>query len=139
MIRGKKNIFKKDNEEDEVPEISYQDWRRQQQEQEQPMSYQEAQAMHSEHPIDAQNIEPRDKMTLKDLRDVADNPSPKGKYPIRINGKIFDLNYLENYVLEVNSFKMLSKLKRYNSGLIYDRIGGYENTLMRAKRHRRKK
>lgn len=93
----------------------------------------------SEDYVDARNIKSKNRMTLKDLRDIADNPSEPGKYAMQINGRVIDLNYLEEYVLQTNNFSMISKLKRYNSGIIYDDIRGYDRYLSSAKKHRGKK
>jgi len=89
--------------------------------------------------VDARNIKSKNDMTLRDLRDVVNNPSPNGKYAMKINGRTIDLRQLEEYVLRNNQFSQLSRIKRYYSGLINDDIKNYDGILHKAQKHRKRK
>jgi len=84
--------------------------------------------------IDARSIKSKNTMTLKDLKDIGDNPSPKGKYGMLINGRMIDLRTLEDYSLMACGYKVLPTLYRYNSALLIDKMKGTERMMEHARK-----
>lgn len=72
----------------------------------------------------------------EDIKDLINDPSPPGLYPIEVNGKVIDLNMLEKYVIATIPQKSLSTILRYHNARRIEELKGYKEDKWYKKRRK---
>lgn len=85
--------------------------------------------------VDAKNIKKKGSVTLEYLKEVADNPSPKGTLAMNISGKTIDLQDLEEYSINVNPL-YLRTILRYADAKTIDYIKGHGSMRNRVRKYK---